>query len=194
MTAHGSEEVAMEALRVGADQLRRPSNDWPASCRQFSSTLCERPRPAIAVADVSESLVGRESGSSSGNDPDLLPPLLEFLQDEMTQLDRWDSAELMRTTIALDEALRNALLPRQPRGQLRDPAKRTTGSFTSWRDSVPSQPPYRDRRIHLQVTHCPDHSRFVIRDEGVGFDTSRSAVAPSSRTTCFVPSAEGSCS
>ena len=39
----------------------------------------------------------RQSQFELGNDPDLLPPFLEFLQDEMIQLDRWDSAEVMRT-------------------------------------------------------------------------------------------------
>src|SRR5208283_4144354 len=36
-----------------------------------------------------------------------------------------------------------------------------------------AQAPYRDRRIRFLIAHDPDLSRFVIRDEGCGFDTSR---------------------
>jgi diguanylate cyclase (GGDEF)-like protein/PAS domain S-box-containing protein len=89
----------------------------------------------------------------------------------MTQLDRWDSAELMRTTIALDEALRNALY----HGNLELSStirQENDRLFYELARQRAAQSPYRDRRIHLQIAHCPDHSRFVIRDEGVGFDTS----------------------
>ncbi|MGC8644334.1 MAG: diguanylate cyclase, partial [Isosphaeraceae bacterium] len=36
-----------------------------------------------------------------------------------------------------------------------------------------SQAPYRDRRIELSIVHEPDRSRFVIHDDGSGFDTSK---------------------
>ncbi len=35
------------------------------------------------------------------------------------------------------------------------------------------QTPYRNRRVHLQVSMSPELAKFVIRDEGRGFDTSR---------------------
>ena len=108
MTAHGSEDVAMEALRLGATDYvpkQRLSQELHAIlARALRTTIAGRHRRRCL-----QSLVERQSQFELGNDPDLLPPLLEFLQDEMIQLGRWDSAELMRTTIALDEALRNAL-------------------------------------------------------------------------------------
>ena len=118
-----------------------------------------------------QSLVIRESRFELGNDPDLIPPLLEFLQDEMTQLDRWDSAELMRTTIALDEALRNALFHGnlEVSSELREQDDRRYLELARQRAA---QAPYQDRRIRFLIVHDPDLSRFVIRDEGCGFDTS----------------------
>jgi diguanylate cyclase (GGDEF)-like protein/PAS domain S-box-containing protein len=169
MTGHGSEEMAMEALRVGA------TNYVPK--QRLASELLAVVRRAMRTASAShrrrrclESLVCRDSRFELNNDPELLPPLLEYLQDEMAQLDRWDSAELMRTTIALDEALRNALYHGnlEVSSELREESDRLYYEVARQRAT---QSPFRDRRIYVQIAHDPDHSRFVIRDEGHGFNT-----------------------
>ena len=171
MTAHGSEDVAMEALRVGATDYvpkQRLAQELPAILARTLWTATSGNRRRLCL----RSLVRRESEFELGNDPDVLPPLLEFLQDEMTQLDRWDSAELMRITIALDEALRNALFHGnlEVSSELREEDDRRFHELARQRAA---QAPYRDRRIRIRIAHGPDQSRFVIRDEGPGFDTSR---------------------
>jgi len=171
MTGHGNEDVAMEALRVGATDYvpkQRLAQELHAIlARAFrTATAGSRRRRCL------QSLVGRESRFELGNDPDLIPPLLEFLQEEMTQLDRWDSAELMRTTIALNEALRNALF----HGNLEVSSELREESDLKFHELArqrAAQLPYQDRRIRFLIAHDPDHSRFVIRDEGCGFDTSQ---------------------
>ena len=89
----------------------------------------------------------------------------------MTQLDRWDSAELMRVTIALDEALRNALFHGnlEVSSRLREEDDRRYHELAHQRAT---ESPYKDRRISLLIAHDPYRSRFVVRDEGCGFDTS----------------------
>lgn len=171
MTAHGSEEVAMEALRVGATDYvpkSRLVQELPAILTRTLWTATSGNRRRLFL----RSLVRRESEFELGNDPDLLPPLLEYLQEEMTQLERWDSAEQMRVTIALDEALRNALFHGnlEVSSELREEGERRFHELARQRVS---QEPYRDRRIRIRITHRPDQSRFVIRDEGPGFDTTR---------------------
>jgi diguanylate cyclase (GGDEF)-like protein/PAS domain S-box-containing protein len=171
MTAHGSEEVAMEALRVGATDYvpkHRLARELPAILARTLWTASSGNRRRRCL----QALVRRESEFELGNDPDVLPPLLEFLQDEMARLDRWDSAELMRVTIALDEALRNALF----HGNLEvSPALRQENDrrFHELARQRASIAPYRDRRIRIRIAHDPDQSRFVIRDDGPGFDTTR---------------------
>ncbi len=170
MTGHGSEDVAMEALRVGATDYvpkQRLAQDLHAVLARALRTATAGSRRRRCL----QSLVVRESHFELGNDPDLIPPLLEFLQDEMTQLDRWDSAELMRTTIALDEALRNALFHGnlEVSSKLREQDDRRYYELARQRAA---QAPYQDRRIRFLITHDPDLSRFVIRDQGCGFDTS----------------------
>ncbi len=89
----------------------------------------------------------------------------------MTQLDRWDSAELMRITIALDEALRNALFHGNLElcSELREEDDRRYHELGRQRAAEAA---YRDRRIRMVISHEPDRSRFVIRDDGPGFNTS----------------------
>ncbi len=171
MTGHGSEDVAMEALRVGATDYvpkQRLAHDLNAVLSRALRTATAGSRRRRCL----QSLAIRESRFELRNDPDLIPPLLEFLHDEMTQLDRWDSAESMRTTIALDEALRNALFHGNLDlgSNLREDDDRRYHELARQRAD---QTPYRDRRIRFLITHEPDLSRFVIRDDGGGFDTSR---------------------
>ena len=171
MTAHGSEDVAMEALRVGATDYvpkHRLAQELPAILARTLWTATSGNRRRLCL----RSLVRRESEFELGNDPDVLPPLLEFLQDEMIQLDRWDSAEQMRVTIALDEALRNALFHGnlEVSSDLREENDRRFHELARQRASLA---PYRERRILIRISHGPDQSRFVIRDEGPGFDTAR---------------------
>ena len=171
MTAHGSEDVAMEALRLGATDYvpkqRLAQELRVILARALRTTIAGR-RRRLCI----QSLVERQSQFELGNDANLLPPLLEFLQDEMMQLGRWDSAELMRTTIALDEALRNALFHGnlEVSSDLREQSDRLFHELARRRST---EAPYQDRRIRLLVAHGPDHSRFVVQDDGPGFDTSR---------------------
>ncbi len=170
MTGHGSEDAAMEALRVGATDYvpkQRLAQDLHAVLARTLRTATAGSRRRRCL----QSLIIRESRFELGNDPDLIPPLLEFLQDEMTELDRWDSSELMRLTIALDEALRNALFHGNlaVSSELRENDDRRYVELARRRAF---ESPYQDRRIHFLIAHGPDISRFVIRDEGCGFDTS----------------------
>ena len=52
-------------------------------------------------------------------------------------------------------------------------ASRTDQFFYELAQQRSSQAPYRDRRIQLLIVHEPDRSRFVVHDDGSGFDTSR---------------------
>jgi diguanylate cyclase (GGDEF)-like protein/PAS domain S-box-containing protein len=173
MTAHGSEDVAMEALRVGATDYV-PKHRLGQELREILARTLRTAMVGKRRQRCIESLVQRESRFELGNDPSFLPPLLEFLQDEMSQLDRWDSAEQMRTTIALDEALRNALF----HGNLEIGSELRQHDDSRFHELAHQRavlPLFRDRRITVLISHDADCSRFVVRDEGPGFDTSRAA-------------------
>ncbi|QEH35440.1 serine-protein kinase RsbW [Aquisphaera giovannonii] len=159
-TADGSEDAAMEALRAGAaeDVLEQELGREPAAGGRRRT--CPR------------STARQESSYEIGNDLGRIPPLLDILRDEMARLGRFDSSELMRTLIAVDEALRNAVC----HGNLEVSSELREGGGHRFDDEVRRRsavPPFRDRRIRLRVAHDPDRTTFVVRDEGPGFDTSR---------------------
>jgi CheY-like chemotaxis protein len=167
MTAHGSEEVAMEALRVGATDYVPKQR----LARELQEILARTLRTAAVGKGrrrCIESLLRRESRFELGNDPSFLPPLLEFLQDEMAQLDRWDSAEQMRTTIALDESLRNALFHGnlEVGSELRQHDDSRFYELTRERSLLP---PYRDRRISVSIFHDSDWTRPLAHEIVHGF-------------------------
>jgi anti-sigma regulatory factor (Ser/Thr protein kinase) len=74
--------------------------------------------------------------------------------------------------IALQEALLNALL----HGNLEltsDELHRAQEEDPELIRRRAAQPPYRDRRIHIYAEFSADTARFIIRDDGPGFDHAR---------------------
>ncbi|MCH7660317.1 MAG: ATP-binding protein [Euryarchaeota archaeon] len=87
-----------------------------------------------------------------------------------------DAIARVRVGIALEQALSNAMY----RGNLEISADqlllaRDTDVPNSEANLVElrrSQPPYCDRKTHVEVEISRDECRFVVRDEGRGFDVS----------------------
>ncbi len=106
---------------------------------------------------------------SLANDVSLIGPLTRRLQRRLEMLPGCDPADTMRVAMALCEALINAM----EHGNLE------VGS--SLRETDPeaheellraraSQEPYCNRRVRVSTLETRDAARFVITDEGPGFD------------------------
>ena len=170
MTAYGSEEVAIQALRAGA------ANYVPkkALAKELADTL----RQVLAVSAVDgrrrrilDAMERRESNFLLENDPDLLAPLIELLQEDLGGMEVCDETTRMRVGVALQEALGNALY----HGNLEvssDLRQINEREFYGLADIRRRQEPYRERRIHIRALFHRDEARYTITDEGPGFDTS----------------------
>jgi anti-sigma regulatory factor (Ser/Thr protein kinase) len=82
-----------------------------------------------------------------------------------------DEADRTRIGVALEEALVNALY----HGNLEVGSELRGEDDEAYRGLILerlNQPPYRDRRIHVEVKISRENAIFVIRDEGSGFDPS----------------------
>jgi anti-sigma regulatory factor (Ser/Thr protein kinase) len=107
-----------------------------------------------------------------GIDDALLPPLIEYISACLLDIGVCDDAETMRVSIALDEALRNALY----HGNLEITSAQRDGDAEEYEQLLiarRSQSPYRDRSLWVDVEVSPDQATFVIRDDGKGFDPSK---------------------
>jgi hypothetical protein len=99
------------------------------------------------------------------------------MQQMMVGMRLCDVTGQVRVGVALEHALLNALY----RGNLEISAEAmaTTremmlqGQATDLVEQRRTQPPYRDRKIYLDIQMSTAEARFVIRDEGPGFDTAR---------------------
>lgn len=170
MTAYGSEEVAIQALRAGA------ANYVPkkALAKELSDTL-RRVLEVSAVDHRRRRILGalqrRESKFLLENDPDLFPTLIEALQEDLGGMDVCDETARMRVGVALQEALANALYHGnlEVSSDLRQVDER---EFYGLANRRRGESPYRERRIHVQARFNRDEARYTIADEGPGFDTS----------------------
>lgn len=171
MTAFGSEEVAIQALRAGAANYlpkRDLSRDLLGMVRQVLDVFnVDRRRQRLLLC-----VERRESAFNIGNDPELIGSLVQLLHDEIDGLGVLDRPGQIRIRVALQEALTNALY----HGNLEvssDLRQEDERYFFELAEARRTCEPYKSRRIRV-LTHLDRHAAtFVISDQGPGFDTSR---------------------
>lgn len=168
MTAHGSEEIALEALRAGAASY--------VPKRFLARDLLETVDSVLAAAcfdrqqrKLQEYWLQTELRFRLENDPELISPLVVHVQQYLRQCSRCDETEIIRIGIALQEALTNAILF----GNLEldpDLRRKSPDEFTRKIEERRSAEPYHHRRVHVTIRESPFEGQYIIRDEGRGFD------------------------
>jgi CheY-like chemotaxis protein len=170
MTAHGSEDVAMLALRAGA------TNYVPK--KTLSRELAETLRHVLDLSAIDRdrrrilgALERRESSFKVENDPNLITPLIQLLQEDLGGMGLCDATARMRVGVALQEALSNALYHGnlEVSSDLRQEDEREFYGLAALRRA---EEPYRDRRIRVHARLDREVVTYAIEDEGPGFDTS----------------------
>lgn len=171
MTAHGSEDVAVEALQAGAASYvpkRRMTSDLSDALRvvlEAAASVHDRSEVRKILHRIeAEFVVGYETSS--------VRALVSYLQHDLVQIDFCDDTELIRVGTALTEALANAI----DHGNLGLDSKLRELPGEVYRElgnERAKQPPYRDRRVHVRTIVTPTEVTYVIRDEGTGFDLAK---------------------
>jgi CheY-like chemotaxis protein len=170
ITAVGSEETAIAALRGGAVSYV-PKRNQERELRQVLPQVLAAARVDRRRQQLLECLTHLDCRFVLGNDPALVPVLVAHLQEHVARLGLCDANGKIRLGVALEEALLNGLL----HGNLEvGPELRQDGlAFHRLAQERRGQAPYRDRRLHVHFRLSPDEATFVIRDEGPGFDPSQ---------------------
>ncbi len=175
VTGHGSETLAMDALDQGA------ASYVPKS--QLAEKLLDTIEQVMAVVRADQTYqrlvdcaVRTEFTYVLDNDPKLIDPLVDLIQQIVYGMKLCDPTGRFRIGVALTHALLNALYRgnleisfdemREARENL---LRGETLDLVSQRSS---EQPYCDRRIHVDVRITCDEAQFVIRDDGNGFDVS----------------------
>lgn len=171
MTANGSEEMAVQALQAGAASYV-PKR---ALARDLLSTVAAVVEAAQSRRDrdrLMRCLTRTEAHFVLDNDPSLVPTLVGYLRDNVFRMSGSDDTGLVRVTVALREALLNAI----EHGNLEmDSAlrERDDNEYHRLADERRADPRYAGRRVHVTARESPTEAVYVIRDEGPGFDTSK---------------------
>lgn len=168
MTAYGSEEAAMMALKAGA------ANYVPK--KSLVTELADTIRRLLKLVagdrrrrQVLSSQTACTRTFEIGNDPDLLAPLIELIREDFDSFAIGDETVRIRVAVALQESLSNAVY----HGNLEcdsDLRQEDERDFYDLADRRRKSEPYRSRRVHVESRVGYEEARIVIRDEGPGFN------------------------
>ncbi len=169
MTAHGSEDLALQALLTGATDYvpkQQLANELVESVEcVLTFAAGDRPRKRLAKC-----LCEQRVSYSLANDALLFAPLSEQCERIARDLRLVDEGQSRRLARALMEALRNAMY----HGNLELPLEQIPELQQAECCDVVAkrceEHPYRDRRIHFTATFTQEAAELHIRDDGPGFD------------------------
>jgi len=168
MTSRGSEEIAVRALRAGASSY--------VPKRLLRDHLVNTVNDVLALAredDAERELYGAMCRSDYqfriASEVRLVRPLVRYLQHATYRMGLCDETACTQVAIALQEALHNAA----EHGNLEVDSEMREQDYDGYRalcDERVRIEPYRRRRIEIEASFTRERARFMIRDEGPGFD------------------------
>jgi anti-sigma regulatory factor (Ser/Thr protein kinase) len=171
MTAHGSEEVAVKALHSGAASYV-PKVDLARDLREAVGAVLEATLADRGHRRLMGSLTRTEAEFVLENDSALIPPLIGYLKETLSEMADLDETAVLRVSVALREAVLNAM----EHGNLEmdsDLRENDGAAYHRVAERRRLEKPYRDRRVTVRVRQTPKEAEYVIRDEGPGFDPAK---------------------
>ncbi len=168
MTSRGSEDIAVQSLRQGASSYvpkRALSQDLVRTIR----SLLELSGARRGRSRVLQSMQEVKAVYLLENDFGLLSDLVNHLEDQLKQMGFGDDGDCIRVSVALTEALSNALY----HGNLEmDSALRETDfeAYLELARKRSREKPFSQRRIRLETNLSREKAVFAVEDEGRGFD------------------------
>jgi CheY-like chemotaxis protein len=172
-TAHGSEDIALQALTLGAADYV-PKSQLASELRKSVASLLAITTGERGHQRLWHCLRYQELQYELENDVRLIAPLVDEFQQLAGELGIVDPTDRVRLAKSLVEVLQNAIRHGN-QGSSDRPAEAAlprsstaAGSGEAGREAVPPS----DRRVYVRAIFSPQEARFSIRDEGRGFDFS----------------------
>ncbi len=168
MTAFGSEKIAIQALKRGAANYVPKANlgsELPDVLDAVLASSSDQRAQRRLLSNLAEST----SRFRIESDIALIPPLVGYFNENLSRLGIFDDVARVRISVALREALMNAIVHGnlEVSSELREEDLDGYYRLISERQKVS---PYLARRIDVSAIESANEVRYTIRDEGAGFD------------------------
>jgi CheY-like chemotaxis protein len=176
ITAYGSEALAVEALAKGA------ATYVPKS--QLAALLPGTIQNVLSMTFVHRSyeqlihcLTKAEFQFVLENEPNLADPLVDLVQQMVASVGLCDFTGRLQIGVALKEALLNAVFHGNLEIRSEEIQSVQEGLIEENDLSLVEEhrlrPEFKDRKVYVDIFITADEARFVIRDEGKGFDVAK---------------------
>lgn len=168
ITSGSNPRIAIDALRRGASSYvprRGIQHELLPTIRNLLNLVAPR-RSRSELAEVMESC---SYNFCLPNSYSLVAALVGFLEQVMRDLGTCGESDCVRVSVALLEALSNALY----HGNLELDSRLREEDFDAYRRAAEERSqmiPYSERRIFVECSLSKERAFFVVRDEGQGFD------------------------
>ena len=168
MTAQGSEELAVEALRLGAASYvtkRRLGEDLISTVHQ----ILEAASSTRGGTRLLNRISCLETSYILPNETKLVHALSAQVRDTMRAMRIFPENDRLRISIAFEESLLNALY----HGNLEVDSSLRDDDYGAYEDLARRrslQRPYIDRQLYVDISLTQQAARFSVRNEGPGFD------------------------
>ena len=175
VTAFGSERLAAEALLHGAVSYV-PKAQLNHQLLPTVLDVLEISRAERTYSPLLDCLTLNKYQFRLPNQIEVIESLVDLMQHVAFGMQLFDRTARVQMGVALEQALFNAMY----HGNLEIDAEQTNlirsstdkGREFEWVKSLASKSPYSERHIEFEATITAEEAKFVVRDEGPGFDLS----------------------
>lgn len=168
MTAHGSEDIAIQALQKGAASYV-PKKILARDLAETLEQVLTSSKTKMEEARLLKRMEIFETRFVLDNDTSLIPALVGHLEEDINRLKLCDPSGLVLLGVALHESLTNAILHGNLglSSEMREKDEKEYYRLGVERRTVE---PFRDRKVFVTARFTPEELTFIVRDEGNGFD------------------------
>jgi CheY-like chemotaxis protein len=165
MTAHGSENIAAQALASGAASFV-PKNDLAESLVETVMHILALSQSDYRYKKLVSCTTKTDFEFSLENDGSIIEPLIDMIQQVIMSQEVLSHRCQVQVGVALEHALTNAMF----RGNLeinRVEYPVLPKELIAQRNQ---ESPFQDRRVYFRALVTPEKVSFTVRDQGLGFD------------------------
>jgi CheY-like chemotaxis protein/anti-sigma regulatory factor (Ser/Thr protein kinase) len=168
MTAHGSEDLAIQALQRGAASYV-PKKALQRELAETLDQVVSASRTRIQEQRLLTRLDAFEVRFTLDNDTSLIPALVSHIEEDISRLRLCEPGSLVLLGVAMHEALTNAMHHGNLElcSEMRETDER---QYYKLGQDRRTQEPYSARKVYVSARFTREELIFKVRDEGKGFD------------------------